>query len=90
GEPIRPDLTLLLCEASRSVLAGIVTVGSRSIDLVVVLARALVPYSARPDGVRANRRQVSEAWTGTDGLMVERFEVMRDAQPYIFPESITT
>lgn len=90
GEPIRPDLTLLLCEASRSVLAGIVTVGSRSIDLVVVLARALVPYSARPDGVRANRRQVSEAWTGTDGLMVERFEAMRDAQPYIFPESITT
>lgn len=90
GEPVRPDLTLLLCEASRSVLSGIVTVGSRSIDLVVVLARALVPYSSRPDGVRANRRQVSEAWTGTDGLMVERFEALRDAQPYVFPESITT
>jgi len=90
GEPVRPDLTLLLCEASRSVLSGIVTVGSRSIDLVVVLARALVPYASRPDGVRANRRQVSEAWTGTDRLMIERFEAMRDAQPYIFPESITT
>lgn len=90
GEPIRPDLTLLLCEASRSVLSGIVTVGSRSIDLVVVLARALVPYAARPDGVRANRRQMSEAWTGKDNLMVERFEAMRDAQPYIFPETITT
>lgn len=90
GEPVRPDLTLLLCEASRSVLSGIITVGSRSIDLVVVLARALVPYSARPDGVRLNRRQVSEAWTGTDGLVVEQFEAMRDAQPYIFPESITT
>ncbi|WP_167487244.1 DDE-type integrase/transposase/recombinase [Microbacterium laevaniformans] len=90
GEPVRPDLTLLLCEASRSVLSGIVTVGSRSIDLVVVLARALVPYASRPDGVRANRRQVSEAWTGTDGLMIERFEAMRDAQPYVFPESITT
>lgn len=90
GETVRPDLTLLLCEASRSVLSGIVTVGSRSIDLVVVLARALVPYASRPDGVRANRRQVSEAWTGTDGLMVERFEAMRDAQPYVFPESITT
>lgn len=90
GEPVRPDLTLLLCEASRSVLSGIVTVGSRSIDLVVVLARALVPYASRPDGVRANRRQVSEAWTGTDRLMIERFEAMRDAHPYIFPESITT
>ncbi|WP_454129208.1 hypothetical protein [Microbacterium aurum] len=90
GEPVRPDLTLLLCEASRSVLAGIVTVGTRSIDLVVVLARALVPYAFRPDGVRANRRLVSEAWTGGDDLMAERFESMRDAQPYIFPESITT
>lgn len=90
GEPVRPDLTLLLCEASRSVLAGIVTVGTRSIDLVVVLARALVPYSFRPDGVRANRRMVAEAWIGGDELLAERFESMRDAQPYIFPESITT
>ncbi|MBN9208011.1 MAG: transposase family protein [Microbacterium ginsengisoli] len=90
GEPVRPDLTLLLCEASRSVLAGIVTVGTRSIDLVVVLARALAPYAFRPDGVRANRRMVAEAWTGGDELLAERFEGMRDAQPYIFPESITT
>ena len=90
GEPIRPDLTLLLCEASRSVLAGIVSVSTKSIDLVVVLARALVPYSKRPDGVRANRRLVSEVWIGDDELMAERFEAMRDAQPYIFPESITT
>lgn len=90
GEPVRPDLTLLLCEASRSVLAGIVTVGTRSIDLVVVLARALVPYAFRPDGVRANHRMVAEAWTGGDELLAERFEGMRDAQPYIFPESITT
>lgn len=90
GEPVRPDLTILLDEASRSVPAAIVTVGTRSIDLIVVLARALVPYAFRPEGVRANRRTVSEAWIGDDELMAQRFEDVRESQPYIFPETITT
>lgn len=90
GLPVRPDLTLMLCEASRSVLAGIVTVGTRSTDLVVVLARALTPYAVRPEGVRTNRRLVAQAWVGDDEDLADRFEAMRDAQPYIFPESITT
>lgn len=90
GEPVRPDLTILLDEASRSVPAAIVTVGTRSIDLIVVLARALVPYAFRPDGVRANRRTVSQAWIGDDELLAQRFEDVRESQPYIFPETITT
>lgn len=90
GQAVRPDLTILLDECSRSVPAAIVTVGTRSIDLVVVLARALVPYSARPDGVRANRRTVAQAWVGDDDLLAQRFEDVRLAQPYIFPETITT
>ncbi|GGD88295.1 DDE-type integrase/transposase/recombinase [Microbacterium murale] len=90
GQSVRPDLTILLDEASRSVLSAIVTVGTRSIDLVVVLARALVPYAFRPEGVRANRRATSEAWIGEDELLAQRFEHARDAQAYIFPETITT
>lgn len=90
GEPVRPDLTILLDEASRSVPAAIVTVGTRSIDLIVILARALVPYAYRPEGVRANRRTVSQAWIGEDDLMAQRFEDVRESQPYIFPETITT
>ena len=90
GEAKRPDLTLLLCEASRSILAGIVTISTRSTDLVVVLARAMVPYSERPESMRANRRQVAQAWVGEDAQLADEFESMRDAQPYIFPESITT
>lgn len=90
GQAVRPDLTILLDECSRGVLAAIVTVGTRSIDLVVVLARALVPYSARPEGVRRHRRTIAQAWVGDDALLAERFEDARLAQPYIFPESITT
>ncbi|MBF0816876.1 transposase [Microbacterium paludicola] len=90
GEAVRPDLTILLDESSRSVLAAVVTVGTRSIDLIVILARALVPYASRPEGVRVYRRTVAEAWVGDDDLLAQRFEDHRDAQPYIFPESITT
>lgn len=90
GEAVRPDLTILLDAATRSVLAAIVTVGTRSIDLVMVLLRALVPYEYRPEGARASRRMVSEAWIGDDEAMADRFEELRAAQPYVFPESITT
>lgn len=90
GVPTRPDLTILLDECSRSIPGAIVTIGTRSIDLIVVLARALVPYANRPEGVRANRRSISHAWIGGDELLAQRFEDARDAQQYIFPETITT
>ncbi|AZS46028.1 MAG TPA: DDE-type integrase/transposase/recombinase [Microbacterium sp.] len=90
GEQVRPDLTILLDECSRSVPGAIVTIGTRSIDLVVLLARALVPYAYRPEGVRANRRNIAQAWVGDDDLIAQRFEDARDAQQYIFPETITT
>lgn len=90
GDQVRPDLTILLDEASRSVLAAIVTVGTRSIDIVVVLARALVPYGSRPEAVHVNRRNIARAWIGDDDALSEQFEDMRHAQPYIFPETITT
>ncbi|MBN9208016.1 MAG: hypothetical protein J0H96_05045 [Microbacterium ginsengisoli] len=69
GEATRPDLTIMLDAASGSILAGIVTVGTRNTDLVAVLARAVVPHSNRPEGVHVNRRLVSHAWIGDDDAL---------------------
>lgn len=87
----RPELTILLDVATRSILAAVLRPeGTKSVDLVVVLARALVPYSRRPDGARETRRLISTAWAGEALVDQERYERLRDAQPFIFPETITT
>lgn len=87
----RPELTILLDVATRSILAAVLRPGgTKSMDLVVVLARALVPYSHRPEGVRETRRLISTAWADEVLIDQERLERLRDAQPFIFPETITT
>ena len=87
----RPELTILLDVATRSILAAVLRPGgTRSMDLVVVLARALVPYSHRPEGIRETRRLISTAWADEALIDQERLERLRDAQPFIFPETITT
>lgn len=87
----RPELTILIDVATRSILAAILRPeGTKSVDLVVVLARALVPYARRPEGARETRRLISTAWADDTLIDQERFERLRLAQPYIFPETITT
>ena len=87
----RPDLTIMVDVATRSVLAAVLRPEStKSMDLVVVLARALVPYARRPEGARETRRLISTAWAEEALVEQERYERLRDAQPFIFPETITT
>lgn len=87
----RPELTIMLDVATRSILAAVLRPeGTKSMDLVVVLARALVPYARRPDGARETRQLVSTAWADEALIEQERFERLREAQPFIFPETITT
>ncbi|MGM7679484.1 hypothetical protein [Microbacterium sp. A94] len=87
----RPELSILLDVATRSILAAVLRPeGTKSVDLVVVLARALVPYARRPEGARETRRLISTAWVDDALVDQERFERLRLAQPYIFPETITT
>lgn len=87
----RPELTIMVDVATRSVLAAVLRPEStKSMDLVVVLARALVPYARRPEGARETRRLISSAWAEDALVDQERYERLRDSQPFIFPETITT
>lgn len=87
----RPELTILIDVATRSILAALLRVeGTKSVDLLVVLARALVPYSRRLEGARETRRLISTAWAEDALIDQERFDRLRRAQPFIFPETITT
>ena len=87
----RPELTIMLDVATRSILAAVLRPeGTKSIDLVIVLARALVPYERRPDGARETRQLMSTAWAEDCLIEQDRFERLRLAQPFIFPETITT
>lgn len=61
----RPELTILLDVATRSILGAVLRPeGTKSVDLLVVLARALVPYGRRLEGARETRALVSSAWAG--------------------------
>lgn len=87
----RPELTILIDVATRSILAALLRPeGTKSVDLVAVLARALVPYSRRLDGARETRQLISTAWADDRLIEQERFEQLRLAQPYVFPDTITT
>ncbi|WP_162247475.1 Mu transposase C-terminal domain-containing protein [Microbacterium sp. Root553] len=55
-----------------------------------MLARALAPYSRRPEGAQETRRLISTAWVEDALLDQEQFERLRNQQPFIFPETITT
>lgn len=87
----RPELTIMVDVATRSILAAVLRpVSTKSMDLVILLARALVPYGRRPEGARETRRLLSTAWAEEALIDQERYERLRLAQPFIFPETITT
>lgn len=87
----RPELTIMLDVATRSILAAVLRPeGTKSMDLVVVLARALVPNARRPAGARETRQLLATAWAEDCFIDQERYERLRLAQPFIFPETITT
>lgn len=87
----RPELTILIDVATRSILAAVLRpVGTKSVDLMVVLARALVPYARRPEGAQETRRLISTAWAGEALIDQSEYERARSEQPFIFPENITT
>ena len=52
----RPELTILLDIRSRTPMAAVLRAGgTKSVDLVTLLARALTPYERRPQGARETR-----------------------------------
>jgi len=61
----RPDLTIMLDVATRSMVSAVLRPGStKCVDLVVALARALVPYDQRPDGRLETRALTDGAFDG--------------------------
>ncbi len=87
----RPELTILIDVATRSILSAVLRPkGTKGVDIVIALARALVPYSRRPEGARETRRLISQSWAEDVLIDQDRYERARNAQPYIFPDEITT
>ncbi|ODT25737.1 Mu transposase C-terminal domain-containing protein [Microbacterium sp. SCN 69-37] len=91
GRLNRAELTIIHDVATRSILAAMVrAIATNSADLAGVLARALTPYDMRPPGAREHRERMSATWAGQFMITQERLDEHRLAQPYIFPETITT
>ncbi len=87
----RPDLTIMLDVATRTIVSGVLRPGStKSVDLVVALARALVPHNLRPGDRAETRALVQGAFESKPLVNDEDLEAYRRRQPYIFPETITT
>ncbi|ASD20868.1 integrase [Cryobacterium sp. LW097] len=87
----RPDLTIMLDVATRSIVSAVLRPGTtKSVDLVVVLARALIPYDSRPGGRAETRALVDGAFELQQLLGASDYDSYRRQQPYIFPETITT
>lgn len=91
GRLNRAELTIVHDVATRSILAAMVrAIATNSADLAGVLARALTPYELRPPGAREQRERMAATWAGQFMIDQERLDRHRLAQPYIFPETITT
>ena len=91
GRLNRAELTIVHDVATRSILAAVVrAIATNSADLAGVLARALTPYDLRPPGAREQRERMAATWAGQFMIDQERLDRYRLAQPYIFPETITT
>ncbi|MGM7669138.1 hypothetical protein [Microbacterium sp. A93] len=91
GRLNRAELTIIHDVACRSIMAGVVrAISTNAADLAGVLARALTPYDMRPPGAREQRERVAATWAGQFAIDQERLDRYRLAQPYIFPEKITT
>ncbi|MDQ1175169.1 putative transposase [Microbacterium testaceum] len=86
----RPEMTILLKIRSRTPMAAVLRAGgTKSVDLVTLLARALTPYERRPQGARETRELVSAAWADPYGISQEELDRYRSLVPVIFPENIT-
>ena len=86
----RPEMTILLEIRSRTPMAAVLRAGgTKSVDLVTLLARALTPYERRPQGARETRELVSSAWADPHGISQEELDRYRSMVPVIFPENIT-
>lgn len=91
GRLNRAELTIMHDVGCRSIMAGVVrAISTNAADLAGVLARALTPYDLRPPGARDQRERVAATWAGRFMIDQERLDRHRLAQPYIFPETITT
>lgn len=90
GGTERPELTILLDIRSRTPMAAVLRAGgTKAVDLVTLLARALTPYENRPQGARETRELVSAAWAGPASISQEELDRYRSMVPVIFPETIT-
>lgn len=86
----RPEMTILLEIRSRTPMAAVLRAGgTKSVDLVTLLARALTPYERRPQGARRTRELVSAAWADPYGISQQELDRYRSMVPVIFPENIT-
>lgn len=91
GGVARPEMTILLEVSSRYPIAAVLRAGgTKSADLVTVLARAFTPYERRPRGARETRELVSAAWAEPHGITQEELDVFRTQMPFVYPETITT
>jgi putative transposase len=90
GKPGRAELTIMLDVACRAVPAAILRPTTKSTDLVVLLARALVPYDNRPGGRAETRELADEAFTGKRLPPEPSYAAHRAQVPYIFPETLVT
>lgn len=91
GRLNRAELTIIHDVCSRSIMAGSLrAISTNAADLAGVLARALTPYDMRPPGAREQRERVASTWAGQFLIDQGRLDRHRRAQPYIFPETITT
>ncbi|WP_282837292.1 Mu transposase C-terminal domain-containing protein [Microbacterium flavum] len=91
GRLNRAELTIVHDVATRSILAAMVrAIATNSADLAGALARALTPYEMRPPGAKEQRERMAATWAGQFLIDQERLDRHRRAQPYIFPETITT
>lgn len=91
GRLNRVELTIIHDVACRSIMAGVVrAIATKAVDLAGVLARALTPYDMRPPGAREQRERVAATWARQFMIDQDRLDRYRLAQPYIYPERITT
>lgn len=91
GRLNRAELTIIHDVASRSIMAAVIrAISTNAADLAGVLARTLTPYDMRPPGAREQRERIAATWAGQYMIDQERLDRHRLAQPYIFPERITT
>lgn len=91
GGVARPEMTILLEVSGRLPISAVLRAGgTKSADLVTVLARAFTPYELRPNGARQTRELVSAAWADPFGITQEELDAYRSQMPFVFPETITT